>query len=66
MARQMSVHDLDVIQHTGAELSRAVDALDRTHLRALADRFGLSFTSEEAIRISLKRHLVDAGGHLRK
>lgn len=63
----MSVHDLDVIQRTGAELSRAVAALDRTHLRALADRYDLSsFTSDHAMRIAVKRRLVDAGGLMSK
>ncbi len=61
----MSVHELDAIERAGEALSTAVDALDRTHLRALADRYDLGITSENVMRVSLKRRLVHAEGNVR-
>ena len=62
----VSVHDLDRLQECGRKLARAVDGLDRTHLRALADRYGLAgFTNEPSMRVALKRRLVGAHGNVR-
>ncbi len=62
----MSVHELDAIERAGEALSNAVDALDRTHLMALCDRFGLGKTTADHItRKTVKRKLVNADGHIR-
>lgn len=61
------VKHLDAIVRTGESMSRAVNALDRTQLRALADRMDvLDSLATPQLRKVLKRRLVDAGGLVRE
>lgn len=58
---------IDAVVRTGERLSKAVDAMSREQIKALADRLGLaSRGSTMVLRIQVKRRLLGAGGLIRE
>ena len=53
------LHRLDTILRTAGALDRAVEELDRTHLRALAERLELNHQRPSAdLQVAIRRRLL--------
>lgn len=57
---EVSVRDLDAIVRDAVDVRTRIDRLDRTHLRALADRLDYKADVDDVLRHRIKRRLMGA------